>query len=99
MAIVSLINISLDITANISWWILKNSVYGTYYIYTYFIPPKPTPEEIELLALRTELTSLNRQLYLLTSIHNNPSIVNRNNIHLDTSIDDKDFELISDTEL
>ena len=98
MAIVSLINISLDITANISWWILKNSIYGTYYIYTYLIPPKPTKEEIELLALRNELTTLNRQLNLITSIHNNPNIIDRNQINLDESID-KDFEVINDTEL
>lgn len=95
MVFVSLVNISLDITANISWWLLKNSIYGSYYIITYFIPPKPTKEEIEMLALRNELISLNRQLYLINSIHNNPNIISRNEIEMDNI----EFEMISDTEL
>ena len=50
-------NISLDISSNISWWIVKNTLYGTYYISAYLIskPPKPTKEEIELLELRKEI--------------------------------------------
>ncbi len=100
MVFVSLVNISLDITANISWWIIKNSIYSTYYIYTYFIPPPPTKQEIEMLALRNEISSLNKQLYIINSIHNNPNIIYRNQISdkLDESID-TEFELICDTEL
>jgi hypothetical protein len=95
MVFVSLVNISLDITANITWWVVKNTIYSSYYIYTYFIPPPPTKEQIEMLELRNEIISLNKQLHLINSIHNNPNIISRNQIKM---IDD-DFELISDTEL
>ena len=97
MVLCTLVNISLDITANLTLWILKQSLYSSYYVYTYFIPPPPTKEEIELLALKNEIKSLNKQIHLFTSIHNNPNIISKNQI-LDESIE-TDFELISDTEL
>ncbi len=105
MVLFTLVNISLDITTNITWWVLKQSIYGTYYVYTYFIPPAPTKEEIELLSLRNEISSLNKQLYLINSIHNNPNIISKNQIKIesenDLSLDESaiDFELINDTEL
>ena len=77
MVFCTLINISLDISTNISWWILKNTIYGTYYITTYLIskPPMPTKEEIELLELRKEISILNRKLYYIDSVNNNPNII------------------------
>ena len=85
MVLCTLINISLDISTNISWWILKNTVYGTYYITTYFISKKPMPtkEEIELLELRKEISHLNRKLFFIDSINNNQNIINRNNHNTD----------------
>ncbi len=93
MVFVSLVNISLDITANITWWIVKNSIYGTYYIVAYFIPPTPTKEEIELLELRNEISSLNKKLHLITSINNNPHIITREQLLNDV---EKDFEMIDE---
>jgi hypothetical protein len=82
MVLCTLINISLDISANISWWFLKNTFYGTYYLITYIKPPKPTKEEIELKELRNEISQLNKQLYLIHNIHNNPNILTRNQLML-----------------
>ncbi len=93
MVFVSLVNISLDITANITWWVVKNSIYGTYYIVSYFIPPTPTKEEIELLELRNEISSLNKKLHLITSINNNPNIFTRDQLLNDV---EKDFEIIDE---
>ncbi len=102
MVLCTLINISLDISSNISWWIVKNTLYGTYYISTYLISkqPKPTKEEIELIELRKEISHLNRKLYFIDSINNNPNIISRTNVlqnneqHLDNS-----FIFIDDNEL
>ena len=95
MVFTALINISLDITANVSWWIVKKTLYGTYYLTTYFIysSPKPTKEEIELQELRKEINLLNRKLHNIDSI-NNTKIIDKN-------ILDKDLEfvLIDDTQL
>jgi hypothetical protein len=102
MVLCTLINISLDISTNISWWIFKNTLYGTYYITTYFIakPPKQTKEEIELLELRKEISHLNRKLYYIDSINNNSNIISRTNIPIS---DDKNLEnsfiFIDDTDI
>ncbi len=84
MVFCTLINISLDISANISWWLLKNTLYGTYYLITY-IKPKThilTKEEIELIELRREITQLNRQLHII----NNPHIISRNQLMLNNTL-------------
>ncbi len=98
MVLYTLINISLDISANISWWIIKNSIYGTYYLITYIKPPKPSKEEIELSELRREISQLNRQLYFINTIQNNPSIITRNQLMLNNTeqLDDIDIALLDD---
>jgi hypothetical protein len=86
MALCALINISLDISTNITWWIIttscKYTFYGTYYLITIIRPPKPTKEEIELMELKNELIQLNKKLYIIHNIHNNPHIINRNQLML-----------------
>ena len=98
MVFCTLINISLDISANISWWVLKNTLYGTYYLFTFIKPPKPTKEELELLELRNEISQLNRQLHIINGIHNNPNIITRNQITLNNdniALLDEDFIFIN----
>jgi hypothetical protein len=86
MALCALINISLDISTNITWWIIttscKYTFYGTYYLITIIRPPKPTKEELELMELKNELIQLNKKLYIIHNIHNNPHIINRNQLML-----------------
>jgi hypothetical protein len=64
MVLFTLINISLDISATVSWWIVKNTIYGTYYVITYitYNPPKLTKEEIELIELKYLISELNNKL-------------------------------------
>ena len=64
MVLLTLINISLDISANLSWWVVKNTIYGTYCVITYitYKPPKLTKEEIELIKLKYLISELNNKL-------------------------------------
>ncbi len=93
MVLVSLINISLDISTNIAWWLTKNTLYGTYYLITYLRPHKKTKEEIELIELRNEISQLNKQLYIMNSIQNNPNIITRYQITEDINNQDYDLDL------
>ena len=84
MVLFTLINISLDISASVSWWIVKNTLYGTYYVIKYinYKPPKPTKEELELMELKYLVSDLNKQLYL---INNKEKLINIDSelVHLD----------------
>ncbi len=74
MVLFTLINISLDISASVSWWIFKNTLYGTYYVIKYinYKPPKPTKEELELIELKYLVSDLNKKLHLI----NKDSLIN-----------------------
>jgi hypothetical protein len=89
MVLCTLINISLDISANISWWVLKNTLYGTYYLITYIKPPKKSKEELELIELRKEISQLNRQLHII----NNPNIITRTQLMLTNNTEEINDEL------
>ena len=64
MVLFALINISLDISASISWFVVKNTLYGTYYLGNYLIkgrnPPPPTNEEILLIEINNKLDKLDK---------------------------------------
>jgi hypothetical protein len=80
MVLFTLINISLDISANVSWWIIKNTLYGTYYAITYinYKQPKPTKEELELIELKYLVNDLNKKLHLINKT-NNEDLINLDN--------------------
>ena len=82
MALFTLINVSLDISTNIAWWITKNTLYGTYCVITYMIPKKITKEELELIELRNEISILNKKLHFINNIENNPNILTRRRLML-----------------
>jgi hypothetical protein len=92
MVLFTLINISLDISASVSWWVVKNTLYGTYYVIKYinYKPPKPTKEELELIELKYLVSDLNKKLHL---INNKEQLINvdKEIIHLDD-----DFVIIND---
>ncbi len=95
MVLFTLINVSLDISANITWWVFKNTLYGTYYLISNIRhrTPEPTQEELELIQLRYEISQLNRQLYLI----NNPHIITRHQLKLTNN--DSYIEEIHETPL
>jgi hypothetical protein len=82
MVLFALINVSLDISTNVAWWLTKNAFYGTYYLITYIRPPKKSKEEIELMELKNEISILNKKLHFINSIQNNPNIITRNQLML-----------------
>ena len=99
MVQISLINISLDTSANIAWWMIttscKYTLYGTYYLITYFMPQKKTKEEIELIELKNEIIQLNKQLHIINCIHNNSNIIFRQQLKFNDN-DDIDLQLLDD---
>jgi hypothetical protein len=95
MVLFTLINVSLDISTNIAWWITKNTLYGTYCLITYIRPPKPTKEELELIELRNEISQLNKQIHIINNIYdlNNPNIITRNKLIIQNKLTEEHFEL------
>ncbi len=106
MVLFTLINVPGDIYFNIAWWLItkscKYTLYGTYYLITYIIPPKEkiTKEELELIELKNEIQKLNRKMHFtnyILNINNNPNIITRNQLmlHNSSSIEeiDDDFDL------
>ncbi len=74
MVLCTLINISVDLSASISWWILKNALCGTYNMGYYLMmknrPRVPTQEQILIIELRNQVSELN------TTIHRQLDIIN-----------------------
>ena len=62
---VSLINISIDSPLTMSWWVIKNVLYGSYCLTHYLIygsKKKLTQEEILLLELKKEISELDKKV-------------------------------------
>jgi hypothetical protein len=92
MVLFTLITISLDASACIAWWAVKNTLYGTYSIGHYLIARptiiQKTKEEELIIELKTslmhELAELNNKIINSHNMnpHNmNPHIINRTDIH------------------
>lgn len=67
---VSLISISIDSPLTMSWWVVKNVLYGSYCLTYYIIygsKKQPTTEEIMLLELKKELSELDKKIDVLTA--------------------------------
>lgn len=83
MVLFTLITISLDASACIAWWAVKNTLYGTYCLGHYLIIgpeiKQKTKEEELIIELRTsvmhELAELNNKII-------NPHIIHRNDINI-----------------
>ena len=77
MVLCTLINISLDISSSITWWLFKHTLYGTYSVGYYFIITRrhKLPEN-NLEKIKQELVELNERIALQES----------NNIILNTQI-------------
>ena len=89
MVLCTLINISLDISANLALFVLKNSLYGTYYLITYlnYKPPKLTQHEINIIELNEEINQLNKQIKKI-------ELIALKETKIDNDIDISDFIII-----
>ncbi len=60
---VSLISISIDSPLTMSWWVIKNVVYGSYCLTYYLIyGSQKSQEEIMLLELKKEISELDKKI-------------------------------------
>lgn len=70
MVLFTITNLTLDATMGITWWVIKNTIYGTYYLGSYFLcpPPEENHENHEILELKYQITQLNRNLARINSV-------------------------------
>lgn len=53
----------MDITLGVTWWVVKNTIYGTYCLGSYlFCTTEPPKNEKELLELKFQIAELNKKL-------------------------------------
>jgi hypothetical protein len=69
MVLFALTNITMDITLGVAWWVVKNTVYGTYCLGSYlFCTTEPPKEEKEMLELKYQIAELNKKLDRISSM-------------------------------
>lgn len=69
MVLFALTNITMDITLGAAWWIVKNTVYGTYCLGSYlFCTTEPPKEDKEMLELKYQIAELNKKLDRISSM-------------------------------
>ena len=60
MVLFALTNITMDVTLGVAWWVVKNTVYGTYCLGSYlFCTTEPPKEDKEMLELKYQIAELN----------------------------------------
>ncbi len=60
----------MDITLGAAWWIVKNTVYGTYCLGSYlFCTTEPPKEDKEMLELKYQIAELNKKLDRISSMN------------------------------
>ena len=70
MVLFALTNITMDITLGAAWWIVKNTVYGTYCLGSYlFCTTEPPKEDKEMLELKYQIAELNKRLDRISSMN------------------------------
>ena len=69
MVLFALTNITMDITLGVTWWVVKNAVYGTYCLGSYlFCTTEPPKEDKEMLELKYQIAELNKKLDRISSM-------------------------------
>jgi len=60
----------MDITLGVTWWVVKNAVYGTYCLGSYlFCTTEPPKEDKEMLELKYQIAELNKKLDRISSMN------------------------------
>ena len=70
MVLFALTNITMDITLGVTWWVVKNTIYGTYCLGSYlFCTTEPPKENKEMLELKYQIAELNKKLDRISSMN------------------------------
>lgn len=60
----------MDITLGVTWWVVKNAIYGTYCLGSYlFCTTEPPQEDKEMLELKYQIAELNKKLDRISSMN------------------------------
>ena len=60
----------MDVTLGVAWWVVKNTVYGTYCLGSYlFCTTEPPKEDKEMLELKYQIAELNKKLDRISSMN------------------------------
>ena len=97
MVLFALTNITLDVTLGVSWWLIRNTVYGTYCLGNYLFCNPPKNEKLDdILELKYQITELNKKLERINSSHEllTEQIKEQSNI---IQKEDESFEIIDQT--
>jgi hypothetical protein len=70
MVLFALTNITMDVTLGVAWWVVKNTVYGTYCLGSYlFCTTEPPKEDKDVLELKYQIAELNKKLDRISSMN------------------------------
>ena len=70
MVLFALTNITMDITLGVAWWVVKNTVYGTYCLGSYlFCTTEHPKEDKDMLELKYQIVELNKKLDRISSMN------------------------------
>ena len=70
MVLFALTSITMDITLGVTWWVVKNTIYGTYCLGSYlFCTTEPPKENKEMLELKYQIAELNKKLDRISSMN------------------------------
>ena len=60
----------MDVTLGVAWWVVKNTVYGTYCLGSYlFCTTEPPKEDKDVLELKYQIAELNKKLDRISSMN------------------------------
>ena len=62
----------MDVTLGVTWWVVKNTIYGTYCLGSYLFCTTEPPKDVkELLELKFQIAELNKKLDKINNIPQN----------------------------
>ena len=70
MVLFALTSITMHITLGVTWWVVKNTIYGTNCLGSYlFCTTEPPKEDKEMLELKYQIAELNKKLDRISSMN------------------------------
>ena len=83
----------MDITLGVTWWVVKNAVYGTYCLGSYlFCTTEPPKEDKEMLELKYQIAELNKKLDRISSMNDLTTVQPQQPIENEKTIQNTNIE-------